>query len=168
VKSLNFCWTFRQIYCIDLTAHLQILKGAPVVEGRPGASIPLVDFDKLRAELKDKHGSDNIKDTDVLSAALYPKAFDDFFKFRQLYGPVDKLDTRTFFIGPDIAHEMQVMLLIIDIRRLVSIRHLTTTVQFSCSCTVDCSVRLLLRGYVVISICYILLTCCKSSGSFIT
>jgi pyruvate carboxylase len=91
-------------------SQLQILKGAPIVDGRPGASIPMVDFEKLKSELKEKHGTDNIKETDVLSAALYPKVFDDFFKFRQQYGPVDKLDSRTFFIGPDIAHEIQVML----------------------------------------------------------
>lgn len=91
-------------------SYLQILKGAPIVEGRPGASIPMVDFEKLRNELKEKHGTDNIKDTDVLSAALYPKVFDDFFKFRQEYGPVDKLDSKTFFVGPEIAHEIQVIL----------------------------------------------------------
>lgn len=82
----------------------KILKGAPKVEGRPGANIPRIDFAKLKSELVEKHG-DSITDTDVLSSALYPKVFDDYQDFRKTYGPVDKLDSKTFFVGPDIAHE---------------------------------------------------------------
>lgn len=67
-----------------------------------------MDFDKLKSSLIEKHGTTRISDTDVMSAALYPKVFDEFFHFRQEYGPVDKMDTRTFFAGPEIAHEIQV------------------------------------------------------------
>jgi pyruvate carboxylase len=83
------------------------LKGAPVVEGRPGASMPHIDFKKLKEDLVSKHG-DHISDNDVMSAALYPKVFDDYAKIRSKYGPVDKLDTRTFLVGPEIAQEISV------------------------------------------------------------
>jgi len=33
---------------------------------------------------------------------------EDFFKFRELYGPVDKLSTRHFLVGPKIAESFEV------------------------------------------------------------
>jgi len=90
-----------------LISDAQILKGAESIEGRPGASMPSVDFDQLRKDLVEKHG-EQLTDKDLLSAALYPKVFDDFQEFRKQFGPVDKLDTKTFLVGPDIAHEINV------------------------------------------------------------
>ena len=49
-----------------------------------------------------------MSDEYVMSAALYPKVFDDFISFRQTYGPVEKLDTRLFLVGPNIAEETEV------------------------------------------------------------
>ena len=86
---------------------VQILKGAPVVDGRPGASMEPLDFAALKEDLVAKHG-EYITEKDQLSAALYPKVFDDFQEFKRTYGPVDKLDTKTFLVGPDIAQEMRV------------------------------------------------------------
>lgn len=34
----------------------KILRGRPTVDGRPGAKLPPLDFDKLRTELEEKHG----------------------------------------------------------------------------------------------------------------
>lgn len=82
----------------------KILKGAPKVVGRPGAKLAPIDFKKLKADLVELYGS-AISDSDVLSSALYPKVFEEYQEFRKTYGPVDKLDTRTFFIGTDIANE---------------------------------------------------------------
>jgi pyruvate carboxylase len=86
----------------------KILKGAPVVEGRPGANLPHVDFDALKKTLEERLSAEDLTDMDVVSAALYPEVFDEYYKFREEFGPVDKLDTRTFFVGPDIANEIQV------------------------------------------------------------
>ncbi len=86
----------------------QVLKGAPTIDGRPGESMEALDFSKLKEELIMKHSESEISDKDVISAALYPKVFDDFKEFRAKYGPVDKLDTRTFFVGPDIAENITV------------------------------------------------------------
>ena len=65
------------------------------------------DLDALKAELTERHG-DHINDRDVMSAALYPKVFEDFENFRADYGPVDKLDTKTFLVGPEIGQDMEV------------------------------------------------------------
>lgn len=50
----------------------RVLKGAPTIEGRPGASMPDFDLDGLGADLRARHGA-AITKRDVLSAALYPK-----------------------------------------------------------------------------------------------
>jgi len=90
---------------------IQILKGMPRVEGRPGASIPLVNFTQLKKDLKDTLGVASLTDKDVITAAMFPNEFENFYRFRQEFGPVDKLDTPTFFVGPDRANEIQVRLL---------------------------------------------------------
>jgi len=107
---------------------VQILKGAPVVEGRAGATLPPVDFDKLKADLVEKHG-DTIRDTDVMSAALYPKVFNEYAEFVAKYGPVDKLDTRTFLAGPEIEEEFSVSACQMLLR-------LTTVAPHACDCVV--------------------------------
>lgn len=78
------------------------------MESRPGASIPLVDFSQLKKDLAESLSVDTVTDKDVVSFAMYPKEFEDFYRFRQEFGPVDKLDTPTFLVGPDIAREIQV------------------------------------------------------------
>ncbi len=80
------------------------------MEGRPGATLESFDFDAHKAELTEKHNESVIEDKHVLSSALYPKVFDDYMTFKGEYGPVDKLDTKTFLVGPDIAEEISVSL----------------------------------------------------------
>ncbi|ELT98600.1 hypothetical protein CAPTEDRAFT_229262 [Capitella teleta] len=85
----------------------KILKGAPIVEGRPGETMEDFNFSELKTDLEEKHG-ESMNDKDLVSAALYPKVFDDFCDFKRKYGPVTHLDTKTFLVGPDIAHEHNV------------------------------------------------------------
>ena len=59
----------------------------PRIEGRPGESLPSLDFSALEAKLRKTHGNE-ISDCDVMSAALYPKVAEDFFRFRATNGPV--------------------------------------------------------------------------------
>ena len=65
------------------------------------------DFGKEGAKLRETF-DDHITEKDIVSHALYPKVFEDFRTFRDQYGPVDKLDTKTFLVGPDIAGETMV------------------------------------------------------------
>lgn len=53
-------------------------------------------------------GDDVIHETDVLSAALYPKVFNDYVIHKNEYGPVEGLPTRLFFTGPEIGEEFHV------------------------------------------------------------
>lgn len=85
----------------------KILKGMPRIEGRPGESLPSLDFDSMKVELEDKHGVP-VDELDVMSAAMYPKVCDDFLAFRNTYGPVDCLNTRIFLVGPKVAEEFEV------------------------------------------------------------
>ncbi|KAL1131452.1 hypothetical protein AAG570_011069 [Ranatra chinensis] len=84
----------------------RVLKDMPRVEGRPGASLKPLDFNKLKSDLKEKFP--NLNDKDVLSAALYPAVTEEFLSFREEFGPVDKLDTRFFLSGPKIGEEFEV------------------------------------------------------------
>ncbi len=83
-----------------------VLKDMPRVEGRPGASLPPLDFDKLKADIKETYPK--ATDRDVMSAALYPQVTKDYLNFREQYGPVDKLETRIFLVGPKVGEEFEV------------------------------------------------------------
>jgi len=85
----------------------KVLRGKPKVDGRPGADMPPVDFEALQKELEEKHGR-KLRDVDAMSSAMFPKEFDNFEQFRQLYGPVDKLNTRVFLTGLETAEETNV------------------------------------------------------------
>jgi pyruvate carboxylase len=78
-----------------------VLKGRPVVEGRPGASLPALSLDALLNRLRDKYpasdGAAAISHRDVLSAALYPQVFDEYRAFCLRYSDVvERLPTPAF------------------------------------------------------------------------
>ncbi|XP_073727330.1 pyruvate carboxylase a [Misgurnus anguillicaudatus] len=87
----------------------KVLKSLPRVEGRPGASLPAMDFQALEKQLREAHGH-KITPEDVMSAAMYPKVFQEYKDFTKTFGPVDCLDTRIFLDGPKIAEEFEVEL----------------------------------------------------------
>lgn len=78
----------------------------PRVEGRPGASLPAMDFDQLEGGLRSKY--DDITPEDIMSAAMYPKVFEEYKDFFTQFGPVECLNTRLFLDGPKIAEEFEV------------------------------------------------------------
>uniref|UniRef100_A0A8C8VEV0 Pyruvate carboxylase n=1 Tax=Pelusios castaneus TaxID=367368 RepID=A0A8C8VEV0_9SAUR len=88
----------------------KVLKDLPRIEGRPGASLPALDFQQLEKELRTRHQEEDITPEDVLSAAMYPKVFDEFKEFTANFGPVECLNTRLFLEGPKIAEEFEVEL----------------------------------------------------------
>ncbi|XP_034425342.1 pyruvate carboxylase, mitochondrial isoform X1 [Hippoglossus hippoglossus] len=87
----------------------KVLKSLPRIEGRPGATLPPLDFKALEEGLRAAHG-DEITPEDVMSAAMYPKVFQEFKDFTSNFGPVDCLGTRLFLDGPKIAEEFEVEL----------------------------------------------------------
>lgn len=88
----------------------KVLKDLPRIEGRPGASLPALDFQQLEKELRTRHQEEEITPEDVLSAAMYPKVFDEFKEFTATFGPIECLNTRLFLEGPKIAEEFEVEL----------------------------------------------------------
>lgn len=82
------------------------MKGLPPIEGRPGEHLPPFNFEDTKKDLIEKFGP-RIKDIDVMSYAMYPQVASDFFEFRDTYGPVDKLETRVFLVGPKVGEEFE-------------------------------------------------------------
>lgn len=84
----------------------KVLRNMPRIDGRPGEHMTPLDFGKLKEELKESFP--NITDKDVMSTALYPQVTKEYLAFRDDYGPVDKLDTRIFLVGPKVGEEFEV------------------------------------------------------------
>lgn len=84
----------------------KVLKNMPRIEGRPGSTLAPLNFEALKEELKE--GFEQVSERDVMSAALYPQVTKEFLSFREQFGPVDKLDTRIFLVGPKVGEEFEV------------------------------------------------------------
>jgi len=67
-----------------------------------------LDLENLKRELSVQYP--NITDQDVMSVAMYPHVAKEFFKFRATYGPVDRLETRHFLVGPEMGEDIDVVL----------------------------------------------------------
>ncbi|CAH0400055.1 unnamed protein product [Chilo suppressalis] len=104
----------------------KVLKDMPRIEGRPGAELPPLDFNKLKEDLSETyHG---LSDEDVMSAAMYPQVANDFFRIRDKYGPVKLLDTKTFLTGPTVGDIIEVKIergKTLDIRTLAVSEEMT-------------------------------------------
>ncbi|MTT31990.1 pyruvate carboxylase [Terrilactibacillus sp. BCM23-1] len=86
-----------------------ILKGKPALTDRPGKHLEPVNFDKIKDDLE-KEFKESFSNEDVLSAALYPKVFQDYLNFKETYGELSILDTPTFFYGLRIGEEIEVFI----------------------------------------------------------
>ena len=80
------------------------LRGQPPLPGRPGASLPPLDLDALRGKLEAEHGPE-LRDVDVLSAALYPQVFAEYMAFRAENSDVSVLPTPLFLAGLEPGQE---------------------------------------------------------------
>lgn len=84
-----------------------VLGQTPPVLGRPGESMPPVDFDVAR-EKASEHLDGEASDAEVASFVLYPKVFTDFAKHVREYGEVTRLPTPNFFYGQSPGDEIAV------------------------------------------------------------
>ena len=85
----------------------KVVRGKQTFEGRPGATLPPLDFDELRRDLREKHGP-HIREVDVISAALYPKVWEEYRSFRDRYADVSVLPTRAFLAPMEVGEEISV------------------------------------------------------------
>lgn len=84
-----------------------ILRGTPPYEGRPGASLPDFDFRALGRDLSARFELP-LADTELVSAALYPKVFEDYLRQRDLFSDLAVLPTRCFLSGLEPGEEIAV------------------------------------------------------------
>lgn len=105
VQTFNFYFIEGKFKKVLYLFCQQVLRDMPRIEGRPGASLPPLDFKKLQAELQEIFPYATEKD--VMSAALYPQVTKEYLAFIDTYGPVDKLDTRIFLTGPKVGEEFE-------------------------------------------------------------
>ncbi|MBX3438936.1 MAG: pyruvate carboxylase, partial [Planctomycetaceae bacterium] len=82
----------------------RILKDRPAFEGRPGATLPPVDFELAAGELGTLLGR-RPSHREVLSSLLYPQVFRDFATHRRNYGDTSVIPTPTFFFGMQTGEE---------------------------------------------------------------
>lgn len=85
-----------------------ILKGKAPIIGRPGDTLPPVDFAKIKAHLTEIGGPTSPEA--ISSYCLYPKVYEDWVKFTEDFGDVSVLDTPTFFFGLKTGEETRVMI----------------------------------------------------------
>eukprot|EP00128_Syssomonas_multiformis_P015042 Colp12_sorted_trinity150504_noHs@24512 len=85
----------------------KIVKNLPLIEGRPGASLPPLDLAALGEKLRTKHGK-WVSDLDVLSAALYPQVFEEYAAFRKEYGDVSMFPTKLLLGTMDGGEEISI------------------------------------------------------------
>src|SRR5437016_9115379 len=84
-----------------------ILRGREPCKGRPGASLPPVNFEQEQKQLEEKVGH-AVRRDDLLSYLLYPEVFLKFDRFRQTYLDVSVLPTPAFFYGLNSGEEITV------------------------------------------------------------
>ena len=84
-----------------------IIKDAERISGRPGASLPPMDIEKLKSDLIKKYGED-IRDVDVMSSAMYPKVFEEYMEHKNKFGDVSVLTTKQFIAPLEFGEEVEV------------------------------------------------------------
>jgi pyruvate carboxylase len=86
----------------------KVLKGETALTTRPGAGVPSVDFEAVRAKIAAELDGAVIDDEDLHGYLMYPKVFMEYMARHQTYGPVRTLPTRTFFYGMNTGDEISI------------------------------------------------------------
>jgi pyruvate carboxylase len=83
----------------------RVLRGRQPLRGRPGASMPPVDFAATRAEVERKVGRP-VNDRELLSYLMYPRVFPDLASHEAKYSDTSVLPTPVFFQGMQPGEEV--------------------------------------------------------------
>jgi pyruvate carboxylase len=100
----------------------RVLHGKEAVRGRPGASLPAVDFKQMAAEMMRFLHREPSKQ-EVLSYVLYPKVFEEFARHQRDYSDTSSLSTPVFLCGPDPEEEVSIE---IEEGKTLIVKYLTT------------------------------------------
>jgi pyruvate carboxylase len=85
----------------------RVLRGRQPLRGRPGASLPPVDFAAARQDLEKQVGRPVI-DRELLSYLLYPRVFPDLAAHQAKYSDTSVLPTPVFFYGMEPGEEASI------------------------------------------------------------
>jgi pyruvate carboxylase len=85
----------------------RILRDRKPMRGRPGASLPPVDFASTKQDLE-KKTRHSVSERDVISYVLYPRVFLDFAETQRTYSDLSVLPTPVFFYGMEPGEEASV------------------------------------------------------------
>jgi pyruvate carboxylase len=86
----------------------KVLKGEAPITDRPGAHLPPVDLEAVRAKLSAELEGFKVDDEDLNGYLMYPKVFLDYMGRHRTYGPVRTLPTWNFFYGMQPGEEISV------------------------------------------------------------
>jgi pyruvate carboxylase len=104
-ESISFPDSVKQLFRGDLgqpyggfPKELQkiILKDEKAYTEKPNAHLKPIDFEKELADFRTKYDQ-SLSIEDFLSYKMYPKVFDEFYKFRKHFGEVEHLPTPAFY-----------------------------------------------------------------------
>lgn len=80
-----------------------VLKDIAPITARPGTLLEDVDFEEIKASLKEKYGlahcDDAVMSQKAVSYALYPKVYDDYCEHFEAYNDVTRLESHVYFYG---------------------------------------------------------------------
>ncbi len=85
----------------------RVLRGREPMRGRPGASLPPVDFAATRATLEQQVGR-TVTDRELLSYLLYPRVFPELAAHQAKYSDTSVLPTPVFFYGMEPGEEASI------------------------------------------------------------
>jgi pyruvate carboxylase len=89
------------------TVQRRILRGEASQTGRPGESLPPLDFGAIAAELE-KKVEHKVDRRDVLSYIMFPRVYTDYSAHVDKFSDVSILPTDVFFYGFDQAQEVSI------------------------------------------------------------
>jgi pyruvate carboxylase len=84
-----------------------VLKGLPVLDGRPSEGLPEFDFDAAATRFQGRGGRAAAQ-RELVSMALYPRVMDDHLTFSSRCGDVSILPTPVYFYGLEPGQEVWV------------------------------------------------------------
>ncbi len=85
----------------------RVLRGRQPLHGRPGASLPPIDFAAARTTLEQQIGR-AVSERELLSYLLYPRVFPDLAAHQAKYSDTSVLPTPVFFFGMEAGEETSI------------------------------------------------------------
>lgn len=83
-----------------------VLKGEEPITCRPGELLPPIDFNKATRDVRSFYPE--ATDHNIISWCLYPRVVEDFYRHRQEYGYIMRVDSNIFFNGMEVGQTAKI------------------------------------------------------------